>query len=285
MLEDTSVIEKAEAMTFQKRVEDYIDVDLRNWINTTYKERMKELVQIKNRDLSWYTRKIELSNDLSRALYCFVQGSDFNDPQNEQRLDIWNKTIEKDLFGDTPDSVVNYAGKANRKEIQETIIGSITTLTFIDLLTSARPDLKDNLAISQVVSKPKEDAEYKVDFKFLFGDRNPYYKDAEIERLAQLKGGGGRSVMIWWIDPENMQGDYRNLLKDRDPEKMLALCHEEEKRKGCDARAYVVQVPSYDPKGLVDNVFGIVTRNRRDLISDFERKGRICGLLPEKEVF
>jgi len=244
------VVERQEKYPSGKQAEETI-----HWISETYKPGISSLLQ----QPKGLTRDIELA-DLSA------------------KLAIALYPISREL-----DTAKKYDKRLTEalEEMRTELVGPISILTIADLILGCRPELKERLtSLEGIVAQGKVDVKSKVDLIFNFGTRDE--KGREILHLAQLKGIREDDVRIARIHPEDKR-DYLGEVSWEDAEKILQYAEWlRYEKKDSVVRSYVILVPAHDAEA-VNNIYGIIRKDRRNLLSAFNQEATREGFLPPKK--
>jgi hypothetical protein len=288
------LVQKAESLTPQDKINQKLDCELGRWISTTFKKEMSDLVRIPHHDRApdWYKRMAQAQYDLTRVLYAYQANASSSDFKTIQ---AWNVNVTRRLFGDPPNFSNSVVGsrrdKKQQQEIIDSIIGSVSGVKMLNYITTVRTDLKGKLPIRQMFDA-QADTIHAVDYTFEFGDTNPNTKE-EIIRLVQLKTISRKeSPCVFWIDPDADPPDevLKGVSKE-DIDHMTTFAAEMSKGTGLDVRSYVIFMPTYSlpsedddyqSPNRLDSVFGLETTtwNLEEKLGNFAYSCKRSSFLP-----
>lgn len=251
-------------------------------INSKYKPEMVHLMNLQpslSRD-----RKISgLGNTLSRAIRVIRQGVDETTEEGAESLEAWSEALEQDLFNLDSYEGIEGATAQSVGLLERELIGPLSENTLIDLMEEANSELTGHLVMSDLLSSGEVDVKDKVDLEIKFGDTNPYHNDAEIVRLVQLKASRDGEVGVWRVDPSDIRGDYLDYVGFKDIKRMSSYAEAQERKSSTplDAQIFVVVVPGYTSP-QVDNMLGIIRKDKDEIVSNFESMATKSGFLPQE---
>ncbi len=277
---DQAEVAKLETQDAKERLSANFFTDVKNWIRKDFKSEFRDLIS----RTSSVDRNIGLANlgkNLSIVLQLCVR--DQNLLVSGLEIGKRSKELEEILFGDSDISVI---GKGNRREFAKAnLIGPISVLTFLDLISGSDTEVMKGLKVSEIATEGVIDNTSKVDLILRFGDKNPYADNAEIVRLVQLKTSPDNKFIPKRVSSDSLteSSDSKVTQKDIEQMEILAQQMEGEARSGgknIDVQIFTVTVPAYDARAI-GNVFGIIsTSDRTDRIGMFQRNAAREGLLP-----
>lgn len=246
------------------------------WIDGTAKARFKSLI-VQDQTLERDKSLARIQKDLAVVLHLFRQGQDLASRSVLMELQKRSEQIKGIFFGQK-NSYVDIRGIA--EDAKAHLVGPISVLTFTDLMTTADPEVVERMNLSQVLADEDKDVLNKTDLILDFGDEGEYGK---IIRLVQLKSSTGNYIGVRQVNPQDIrEKDLLQGVTVGNVEKMAELAKriEGESEEPVDVRLYLVTVPAYD-SDVVNNMFGIITGDRKNFIERFGRIARKEGLLPK----
>lgn len=267
-------IQSAEEQAARGEVNEAFYQSLRDWLKTDYRGELRGLLSsIKPNRPAGKEASLGLANlgrDFARVLNLFMI-----DPEASAK---WGEIIWDDVFGGSPDSIVNCRSPKNRDHVEEQLIGPLSVLSIISLVAESRPDLLDSIReLKQIAPGGHLDVINKVDLVFDFGDK--------VERLVQLKAPRMTTEFnVWRVDRERYpSAEYvrRHLVGHSDVKEMVSEAERRERyQKGKVVELFVIMVPAIDTKTR-GNLFDKVRLGRVAERVQFGSAADKSGFFPE----
>lgn len=248
--------------------------DLQNryfdWVSGEFRVRLGTLLsqnQTRKRDIEL----AELGSEFSKALNTFVATSGHSN---------WTSKLTETVFGRNKESVVNCLGQEGRERVKNSLIGPISTLTFIDLVSLARSDVKDKIGLKEILVPGEIDVRDKVDLIVELGDKGRGGKS--IIRLVQLKTTPNNDARLIRVEEDNVKRSYFGKVTGKSAKAMLSLSDKISRNEDVKARCFVALIPAFDAR-VVGNIFGLVKQDHPDaeyLIKYFKEDAEREGFFP-----
>ncbi|QQG41541.1 MAG: hypothetical protein HYV90_05305 [Candidatus Woesebacteria bacterium] len=263
----THVLRAWEVKTPVERTElKIIDDTLVDWLGREFAEDAKNLVRVKNpSSVEWFKRRSLLSQEFAVTLHLLGEDSRVSDEHRQSEIERGLSSKLK-LLTDT-------VGK-------RVLLGWMSNLTFADMLKKSIK--KSDMKIRDFFASPSDDATSGTDFILDYEENGVRHIN-----LIQLKSTGDGKGSVEFFNESNVtsQGAWvgsrmletetvTKMFKKRD-ELLAAAGTGQHVVAGC----FMVEVPSYDHKGVKLDVFGRVLDE--SVVKSFTAQAEASGLVPK----
>lgn len=249
-IEEMSPTERAQNMIYEKLID---------WIGNGCRQEFGNNLKDHARGQKWSenlkTRSIklaEMKRSLGRVMYLFIQ-----DGKAAKYHDLISDLL---LSKSNPKSVVNVLGEDKQVCVRDQLIGTISVLTFVDLLKKAGNISSEDITFAEICTRGPVDVKDKVDAIVELGDG--------VTRLIQLKSAENDFGVVR-IDPDNIKRDYFGGRIGEHDIRAMDRKRKSLEKMGKKVEIFAVLVPNLYSHS-VNNVFGTIQNEK--MISDFREE-------------
>lgn len=287
----TELEQELRARTPEENIRSEVYAQVTGWVGKSYKKQLLSALSEKRPDLKTHQRLAQLQYDYVRVMWACRELADFNQRQDCKALDTLKQNIHRIMLSGSNSIVQTVKTEDMRGKIESHIVGTLTTLKFLDLFHGSLSDGFGERFRGALRYNVEDDVINKVDLEFRFGDRNPQ-TGKEIVRLIQLKtAGDNNSIAVARLTSSyHIPDNVFEYISVNDTEILLDHAKTiERENPDIEVRVFAAAIPCVLPTahGSPDNVLGIGIDNtpqgldhRRLLIQEFSRQAEAAGLLP-----